>query len=224
MPTFEITIQRRIDRKVDGKVVTSWPVVVEWMAPGRALPSRREVDFTLDERQLLPLLLSPREYGILLGRAVFQGGVAGAFYDALRDAGDCLHVLLYVEADEWKGLHWERLAAPFDDDRWTPLASEERTPFAIHLPSVTARRYDTITRDDLRALIVSASPIPRSSGRLAPEGERWGCQAFDAVAMARGVRTALGPIPSEVLTAPHDATCKGPPTLDALCAVISGGP
>jgi WD40 repeat protein len=224
MHTFEITIQRRIERKIEGKLVLRWPVVVEWTAPGIALPMRREVDLGLDPNQPLSPTLSPCEYGIELGRAVFHDGMRDAFTDALARATDCLHILLYVEAEEWKAMRWERLAAPVDDDIWTPLALNQQTPFAIHLPSVTARRYDAITRDDLRALIVAASPIPLPDGRLAPEDEGWGLAHFDVVETVRGVRTALErrSIESDVLTAAPLEPWKGPPTLDTLCNAISG--
>jgi hypothetical protein len=129
MRTFEIAIQRRIDRKVDENLVARWPVVVEWMASGLELPLRREGDFIPpDEKKQWEGLASPHMYGIFLGKAVFHdAGVAAAFDEALTGATDPLHVLLFVEADEWKSLRWERLAAPFDGDNWKPLALEERT-------------------------------------------------------------------------------------------------
>jgi hypothetical protein len=223
MHTFKITIQRRIERKIDRKLIIRWPVVVEWTASGLGLPSRREADLGLDPNQPVSPAMSPSEsYGIALGRAVFHDGVRDAFVNALARATDCLHVLLHVEAEEWKALRWERLAAPFDDI-WTPLARNERTPFAIHLPSVTPRRYDAITRDDLRALIVAASPILLPNEHLAPEDERWGLAPFDVIETVQGVRTALERrIELDFLTAAPLEPCKGPPTLKTLCNAISG--
>ena len=145
-----------------------------------------------------------------------------AFENALAGIKDCLHVLLDIEAEEWKTLRWERLAAPLDDDNWTPLALNKRTPFAIHLPSVTARRYETITRDDLQALVVAASPM-LLQGRDAPEDEGWGLLHFEIVEAVQEVRAALGSIPSDALTAVPLEPWKGPPTLDTLCKVVSGG-
>ncbi|MGP0065190.1 MAG: CHAT domain-containing protein [Isosphaeraceae bacterium] len=219
MQTFEITIQRGIDRKVEGTSVTRWPVVAEWMAPGSALPTRVEVDLALDRDRLEQA--SPGAYGIVLGESVFHHGVRDAFQGAFARVGDCLHVLLYIEAEEWKALRWERLAAPFDVG-WTPMALNQRTPFAIHLPSVTARRYATITGDDLRALVVAASPI-LIQGRSAPGDEGWRLSPFDIDEAVRGVRASLASIPSDALTAVPLEPWKGPPTLDTLCNVVSGG-
>src|SRR5262249_10033008 len=151
-------------------------------------------------QELLSLTSSPRQYGIVLGQAVFHDGVRDAFHEALTDAKVRLHVLLYVEAEEWKTLRWERLAAPSGGGVSTPLALNERTPLAIHLPSISSRRLERITRDDLQALIVAASPIRLPDGRLAKKDAGWKVEPFDAIQAVDGVRAALGSIPSYALT------------------------
>jgi WD40 repeat protein len=202
MHTFEIAIQRRSGDR--------WPVVIQQVISGADLPVRREGSFALDADELAGA--APREYGSVLGRALFRDEIRDAFKQALARADETLHVLLFVEADELRPLRWERLAAPLDGG-WTPLALDQRTPFALHLPSATDRRFPPLSRLDLRALIFVANPT---------RPERWGLSAFDVAATVRGVRESLGPIPSEVLAEVEGAI--GPPTLDALCNAITGNP
>ena len=121
--TFEVTVQR--------KSADRWPVVAQLVAAGAELPVRREGTFALDPDDLVEA--SPGEYGAVLGRALFREDVRDGFKQALARADDALHVLLYVEADELRPLRWERLAAPLDGG-WTPLALDQRTPFA-HAPA-----------------------------------------------------------------------------------------
>ncbi|MBI3943191.1 MAG: hypothetical protein HY326_09280, partial [Chloroflexi bacterium] len=105
MNTFEITIQRQSDK--------CWPVVVEESRPGAFLPIRHEGWLTLDQTELLSQL-TPLDYGVVLGKALFRDEVLVAFAGARRESQDALHVLLFVEALDLRGLRWERLCAPFD--------------------------------------------------------------------------------------------------------------
>jgi hypothetical protein len=200
MHTFEITIQRRSGDR--------WPVVVELTAPGALLPSRREGVLALDLEELEAA--APEDYGVILGRALFVEDVRDAFKEGLGRGGAQLRVLLYVEDEALKARRWERLGAPLDGG-WKPLALDQRTPFALHLPSVTDRQFAPIGRLDLRALIVVANPL---------KPESWGLTAFDVAAAVRGVRESLDPIPTDVLA--DVAGADGPPTLDALCAALTG--
>jgi hypothetical protein len=187
-------------------------VVAQFIASGPELPVRREGTLALncDELPESP----PEEYGAVLGRALFRDDVCDGFKQALARADDSLHVLLYVEDDgkddELRPLRWERLAAPLDGG-WTMLATDQRTPFALHLPSSTDRRFPPIGRRELRALILVANPT---------RPERWQLAPFAVAAAVGGVRASLGPIPRDVLAEADGAI--GPPTLDALCAVITG--
>ena len=83
----------------------------------------------------------------------------------------------------------ERLAAPLDG-RWVCLAVNQRTPYSLHLPSATDRRFPPISRHDLAALIVVANPT---------RPESWRLPAFDATAIVAETRKALGSIPSDTL-------------------------
>jgi hypothetical protein len=71
MNTFEITVQRKLG--------PNWPVVVEQSASGIFLPVRHEGTLQLDLVELTSQS-TPREYGDLLGKALFR--------DAVRDAGE----------------------------------------------------------------------------------------------------------------------------------------
>src|SRR5262245_8019556 len=200
MHTFEITIQR--------KAGDAWPVVVEQSTSGVFLPVRDEGTLRLDLTELASQT-TPKEYGLVLGRALFHDEVRDAFVQALTKSEDYLRVLLFVEADDLKTLRWERLCAPLDRG-WDFLALTQRVPFCLYLPSLTDRRFPPIGRRDLRALVLVASP----------DGlERYRLQPFDVMAAVASVRTALGDIPCDVLARSEGTV--GPPTLDALCERIT---
>lgn len=206
MNTFEITVQRKLG--------TNWPVVVEQSASGVFLPLRHEGTLLLDLVELTSQS-TPREYGALLGKALFRDEqLRVAFVQALIKSDDRLHVLLFVEDAELRSLRWERLCAPLDgtfDGRWDFLGLNQRVPFSLYLPSVTDQRFPPIGRRDLRALILVASPDdPENKYRLAP---------FDAAGTVAGVRAALGEIQADVLAVVEGAV--GPPTLDGLCERIT---
>jgi hypothetical protein len=204
MNTFEITVQR--------KSGNTWPIVVEQSAAGVFLPVRAEGVLEVDLNEFTSQLnsqISPREYGTLLGQAVFREQVLRAFDRASSRSEDLLHMLLFIEAAELKGLRWERLCAPLDGG-WDFLALNQRVPFSLYLPSTTDQRFPPIGRRDLRALVVVANPEGLDKYKLAP---------FEAAATVTGVRAALGDIPADVLAAVPESA--GPPTLDALCERIT---
>jgi hypothetical protein len=194
--SFKITIER--------KAGTSWPVVVEEEATGASLETRSEGMLELD---LLALnaQITPQEYGTMLGQALFREVVRDAFLHARAQSEDCLSVQLFVEAPELHTLRWERLCAPLDG-HWQFLLLDQRTPLTLALSSPVDRRFPPIGREDLRALVLVASPQGLERFQLSP---------FDVNATVSSVRCALGTIPCEVLAATADAV--GLPTLDALC-------
>ncbi|MEJ6486821.1 SUMF1/EgtB/PvdO family nonheme iron enzyme [Nostoc punctiforme UO1] len=206
MNTFEITIQR--------KSGDHWPIVAEHSRPGELLPIRSEGTLVVtleDVQQLTSLLGRPKDYGIVLGKALFQGQIRDAFVSALRESEDPLRVLLFLEAadSELKFWRWERLCAPIDG-HWQLLALEQRSPFSFYIPAITDRRFPPIGRRDLRALVLVASPS---------DVQRYNLAAFDVKATVDSVRTALGNIPTDVLATVEGAIA--PPTLDALCSQLT---
>ena len=82
-----------------------------------------------------------------MGRALFGDKVLFAFAQALPKGDDRLHVLLFVEDADLKGLRWERLCAPLGDG-WDFLALNQRVPFSLYLPSTTDQRFPPIGRSD----------------------------------------------------------------------------
>src|SRR5207245_1519822 len=140
MNTFEITVQRRAGN--------AWPIVVEQSVQGVLLLVRNEGSLNADLEALKSQLncqSTPKEYGTLLGQAVFQGDIRDALVQALAKSADRLHVLLFAEDPDLKGLRWERLCAPLDGG-WDFLALDQRVPFSLYLPSVTDRRFPPIGR------------------------------------------------------------------------------
>ena len=144
MATLEITIQHRIDN--------DWPVVGVFSRTGDFLPVRTESKLELDIYSLLPYV-NPKDYGIALGKALFHEDMRDALTRALAQAREDqkpLRILLNIEADDLKPIHWERLCAPLDGV-WDFFCLNQSTPFSLYLPSLTDRRFPPIGRRDLRA-------------------------------------------------------------------------
>ncbi|MCP4395898.1 MAG: CHAT domain-containing protein, partial [bacterium] len=200
MNTFEVTIQR----KTEG----GWPVVVEYYRSGNFLPFRDEGLLQL-ELELLSKQTTPVAYGTVLGKGLFREEVRDAFAGARAESEDYLRVLLFVEADDLKSLHWERLCAPLGRG-WDFLTLDQRLPFSLYLPSLTDRRFPPIGRQDLRALVLVVNPDGQ---------DEWGLESFDDREAVSMVRKVLADIPCDVLATVADAV--GPPTLDELCVRIT---
>ena len=100
MNTFQITIQR--------KSGDSWPVVVEESKGGVFLPVRKEGLLKIEEAKPLAQP-TPRDYGTVLGEALFQGNVLIAFVQALRESEGSVRVLLFIEAPDLRTWRWKRL-------------------------------------------------------------------------------------------------------------------
>jgi WD40 repeat protein len=200
---LEITVQRAIER--------TWPVVA-FHEDGRGLRVRVQGVLELDPGTLPTVYTSIRAYGTVLGRALFHDALGQALDRARQEAEDGVRVLLQVEADDLRDLRWERLCAPVDG-RWDHLLLDQATPFTLFLPTGNDRRFPPIGRDELRALLVTASPTALDTYDLAP---------FDGAAMTDRARASLGDIPCDVLAPVKYAA--GLPTLDALCAQITASP
>jgi len=183
------------------KVGPAWPVLAEQWAAGSADAGRDDGEFALDPVELLQHEPG-REYGEVLGRGLFRSDILEAFVAALARSGDCLHVQMFVDAPDLRAIRWQYLCGRLDRE-WRILARDQRTPFSLYLPSASDRVYPRLQRDDLRALVVSASPSGLDKYVLAP---------FDAPAAANAARAALGDIPADILDG-----SGGLPTLDAVC-------
>jgi hypothetical protein len=102
MNNFEITIQRRSG--------DAWPVAALQTGPQGSLPLRSESSLRIDLVELTAQGTT-KEYGLVLGRALFKNQVRDGFVRARAQSPDRLCVLLHVEVDELRDLHWERLCA-----------------------------------------------------------------------------------------------------------------
>ncbi len=193
---FELTVQATED---EGEV----RLTAQWRRDGE-LPTRRERTFGLD-LDVLQGLSDAEAYGCALGRQVFTDGIRELFAQARADPRG-LRVLLTVDAPALLSLRWERLAGPFEDDRWRMLGHNQRTPLSQHLSSGSDRHFPPFGRRDLRALVVLANPGPDNS---------YGLDPFDEGEALDGVLEGLGEIPSRVLG--KDPRAEGPPTLEEIC-------
>ena len=207
MGLFEITVQRQ--------AVGTWPVVVRYQPSSGELTQWRWGRLALDLNDMVALFHSEKQYGELLGRALFREEIREAFVHAVAavtSVDESLRVLLIVEADDLRHLHWEQLHAPLDGV-WDYLLLNQRTPFSLYTPSRIGRHFPPIGRRDLRALLLV-------SGREELEGD-YGLSYFDIVATVSSVQRALGEIPCDVLASADGAI--GSPTLDTLCEQLTAG-
>jgi hypothetical protein len=196
MNTFEITIQR--------KTGEHWPVIAEQSRIGSFLPLRSEGALVLDHEQLVAQP-DPTAYGVYLGQALFNDGIRDGLTRALADSDNDLRVLRFVEADDLRGLRWERLCAPLHN-KWSLLARNAQALFSLYLPSVTDSRFPPIGRRDLRALIVAASPAGL---------ERYNLAHFELPKSITAVTASLGEIPFDLLAS--GAGIEDHPTIKPLC-------
>ncbi len=207
MNTFEITIQRKVGQ--------DWPLVIRHIPGEHALALWSRGKLEIDPRELESLSPTSRAFGESLGKALFRDDIRDAFVRAVaeaKSAGVALRVLLFVEAEDLRSLHWEQLHAPLDRG-WDYLLLNQSTPFSLYLPSQIERRFPPIGRRDLRALILVA-------GAEELDGD-WGLDPFDVNTTVASIRTALGEIPSDVLASTPDAL--DPPGLDTLSKHLVGG-
>ncbi len=204
MGTLEITVRLQS--------AGVWPVVAEYSSDDDPLTLRAEGALALDPAALAAVALEPRAYGSMLGQALFRDDIAHLFESSLARVGNgSLRLLLFIEDPGLRAVRWERLCALIEKD-WQPLATYQRVPFSRYLPSQADRRFPPISRHDMRALIVAASPA------RSPE---WGLPVFDEAAAVAGVIAAL-----DAAGVSHSLLCSGPggagpPTLDAICEQIS---
>lgn len=183
----------------------------EWNRPGE--PVTRERVFTLDPVALREASLNAVKYGRLLGEALFVGGVRDLFVQA-HGEGAQMRVLLAIEAVEAQSWRWERLCAPFRE-AWRPLRTEERTPFSLYIPSTTDRRFPPFRQEELKALVVVASPA-RDNPKHA-----WFDEAGALDSVLQGLKKAG--IESKVLSNFKGPSWIGLPTLTEVCRQLSSG-
>ena len=194
-----------------------YPVVAE-LHRGAQPVVRSEGRLRLDEdaRVELAVCATAAQYGLLLGRALFGGVLREAFIRARAASPDQLRVLLAIEPADLQALHWERLHAPLEGERWDFLVLDQRSLLSLYTASAAEREFPTLYAPELQALVVAASPAGLGEFGLEPFAE------------ARAVAAALqglGSTPSQVLALSAAGLEKrwcGPPTLDQLCEQLCG--
>jgi hypothetical protein len=207
MSIFEMTIQHKTG---DG-----WPISVRYQPGPDALAQWRSDTLVLDQKRLKSLLPSQKEYGLLLGKALFKTKLRDAFVGADSAAStshEPLHVLLTIEGSDLRDLHWEQLCAPLDRD-WDHLLLNQRTPFSLNLRSGAKRDFPPIGPHDLNALILVAGPDDLD--------DDFGLEPFDVSTTVSSIKAALSGTPSKVIASVPGSI--GPPTLNALIGHLTVG-
>jgi WD40 repeat protein len=222
----------RLNFTIQSQDGDSYPLVAAYvLADGTR--HRCDGSVTLDPLQFSSSGLSPVEYGLKLGQAVFQGDLADLFVQALSDRSDKrLRVILSVEDPALRTLRWERLSAPFADAdgkaHWHSLAVDRRTPFSLSPPTAVDSRFPPVQPQDWRALVLAASPdcpdAQACAGQLdCPDGlEAYNLRPFCVAEAVRSVSDALREagdtiVPCDVLAWKIDGDL---PTLSALKAAL----
>jgi len=202
MNTFEITIQR--------KSGNAWPIVIRHQTDEYDLITWAYGSFELDLQKLIPISSTSKEYGTLLGKALFRDDIRDTFVQAMSSQ-QALRVLLIIEAEDLRILHWEQLCAPFPAKRWDSLLLNQQTLFSLYMPSQIERRFPPIGRRDLYALLLVAGPEQIEGNYELAE--------FDVPATVSSIRNALGGIPCDVFAPIAEA--KGQARLDTLCEQLT---
>ncbi len=204
MSIFEIQIRKR-------GTGDDWSV--ECIHRLNTSPNHLHGTFRLEKRDELDELAdAPRqsqEYGERLGRTLFKDDeIRTEFTTAVRNGTDKnpLRVLLYIEDEELKNLRWEKLCFPVEDKSWSFLRFDRRVTFSIYIPSpINSSRFPPISKLDLRALILVASPKNVS-----------GLHCFDIQKTVDGVQKALQGIDCDVLANLDNTDQHNAPTLPNL--------
>lgn len=205
MSTLELTIQHRRQKE------NWWPVTAHQSGSDTSLPTSREGKLHLDLDELYNQA-THRAYGTYLGQALFQDEIWHTFVQAQNiseQKGEVLRVLLSIEDDELRHLHWERLCVKVNN-WWNFLLLNQRAPFSLYLPSPVDHRFPLIGRRGLKALVVVSNPQNLNEYNLSP---------IDEAAIISNIQAALGEIPYDILAANSESI--GPPTLDELCRQLS---
>jgi hypothetical protein len=201
MNTFEITIKEGLEG--------SWPVETELTRTHDRLPIHNKGTLKLSKEDLKQLNLTRlnlqrQKYGELLGQALFQDNINEAYLQAIDSSLEGgIRVLLTVEDPELQALYWHWLCAPRD---WNSISRNQRCCFSIGLKYSQDRVFPPINSQDLKALILVASPKNLE--------KEYSLASFDVEKTVNYLKTALGEIPTDVLTVDSGL---GIPNLDGLC-------
>ena len=200
---FEITIQPKSGE--------SWPVIVKVKGTESKYELTRQTkgQLKLNIEDLTQVENDYLEYGKILGKALFQEEVLTFFRETVCQEGTT-RVLLCNESDddEIKTLYWERLCAPiYETEVNDSLTLDNKVPFSQYIPTKISRRFPPIGQQDLRALVLVASPNSNDKYKL---------DQFDVKKTVEDLRRAFdsGGIPYDFLANVDDTI--GEPSLEQL--------
>lgn len=212
---FRIRIQ-------DKQSETSWKVCLELHQNETQALLTKEGNFQFQQEDFRKLQnLSIKDYGIYLGKALFQNELYNFFMRAFDISDQSMKVALSIEVDEstesqkLKALHWERLCAPIEDS-WEYLALNQRLPFTHYVSTSNLRKYSLLQKEKLRALILIANPEDLQ--------DRYNLASIDVEATVTRIKEAFGEMSCDILVNNTNNNTKniiGLPTLTQLCEKLS---
>lgn len=152
-PTLEVTIQPRQNE--------SWQVAAVLKSSGEGqLPKWAfgVLDLGNSWKQLLrEYAFDPKEYGKLLGGALFGKELSQLFIGSLRESAH-IRFFLIVEDIELRSINWERAHYPDETGGWVSFAQDQRVLFSIYDRAKIERYYPRFTQKNLKTLVVINSP------------------------------------------------------------------
>ncbi len=205
-----------IIRIQDKQSETAWKVHAEYR--GDSIGEKNDIfEFSAEDFRHLNTL-STKDYGIYLGKALFQNDLREFFKSAFHSSQKLMKVTLSIDvenssnSDNLRALHWERLCVPMDQS-WQYLPLEQRLPFSHHVSTANLdRKYPPIQKDNLKALVLVASPENLET--------EYNLASFDIEVTVAGIRSAFGDIPCDIL-ANHIEDAIGLPTLKKLIECLT---
>ena len=205
-----------IIRIQDKQSETAWKVHAEYR--GDSTGEKNDIfEFSAEDFRHLNTL-STKDYGIYLGKALFQNDLREFFKSAFHSSQKLMKVTLSIDvenssnSDNLRALHWERLCVPMDQS-WQYLPLEQRLPFSHHVSTANLdRKYSPIQKDNLKALVLVASPENLET--------KYNLASFDIEVTVAGIRSAFGDIPCDIL-ANHIEDAIGLPTLKKLIECLT---
>ena len=205
-----------IIRIQDKQSETAWKVHAEYR--GDSTGEKNDIfEFSAEDFRHLNTL-STKDYGIYLGKALFQNDLREFFKSAFHSSQKLMKVTLSIDvedssnSDNLRALHWERLCVPMDQS-WQYLPLEQRLPFSHHVSTANLdRKYSPIQKDNLKALVLVASPENLET--------KYNLASFDIEVTVAGIRSAFGDIPCDIL-ANHIQDAIGLPTLKKLIECLT---
>ena len=205
-----------IIRIQDKQSETAWKVHAEYR--GDSTGEKNDIfEFSAEDFRHLNTL-STKDYGIYLGKALFQNDLREFFKSAFHSSQKLMKVTLSIDvedssnSDNLRALHWERLCVPMDQS-WQYLPLEQRLPFSHHVSTANLdRKYSPIQKDNLKALVLVASPENLET--------EYNLASFDIEVTVAGIRSAFGDIPCDIL-ANHIEDAIGLPTLKKLIECLT---